>query len=194
MAKNIRLLTTTIALGVILISMIGIAYAITFQGETANTGNDDDSQYIVLTLGDNTASDYSGSFAQNKIYYDTVTDSTGTTWAPQLDTDTDDDSVNDAVKTGFVILNVDTTDSFEYDVKMSKTGTMDTTKFVVGVKIGSAAETFVAFGNSEFAIAENLTGDKTITISLYYKATTVTSAPGDIMDGVRINISAYAED
>ena len=193
MAKNIRLLTTTIALGVILISMLGIAYAITFQGETANTGNDDDSQYIVLTLGDNTASDYSGSFAQNKIYYDTVTDSTGTTWTPQLDTDTDNDSVNDSVKTGFVILNVDTTDSFEYDIKMSKTGTMDTTKFVIGVKTGTAAETFVAFGNNEFVIAENLTGDKTITISLYYKATTVTSAPGDIMDNVRFNISSYAE-
>lgn len=185
---------STFALAVILISMSGIAYAMTFEGQTSNDSNTVDSQYIVLTLGDNTAADYSGKFSLNKIRYNTETRSAVTTWIPQYDTDTDDDSENDAIKTGSVILNVTTTDSFPYVIKMSKTGTMDTENFAVGVKIGSASETFMDFGSTQFDITGSLTGDKTITVSLYYRPDNVTTAPSRVMDDVTINLIAYAED
>ena len=200
MRKNIRLLTSFITLGIIAISLVGVVYAITFEGQTSSTDNSIDENYILLTLGTNSSSDYTGSLTTNKVYYSSHTTLENTTWIPKLDTDTDGDDEDDAIKLGQTILNIDTTDSFPYIVKMSKTGTMDTSKFKVGVKIGDAAETIMAFGNTEFAITGSLTGDKTITVALYYLATTIVGERGipiDIssdMDGASIFMTAYAED
>lgn len=200
MRKNIRLLTSFITLGIIAISLVGVVYAITFEGQTSNTGNDIEEHHILLTLGTNSSSDYTGNLTSNRIHYSSHTTLENTTWIPELDTDTDGDDEDDAFKLGQTILNVDTTDSFSYIVKMSKTGTMDTSKFKVGVKIGDAAETFIAFGNSEFALTNSLTGDKTITISLYFLATEIVGERGvplnlgTVMDNVTFYMTAYAED
>ena len=185
-----------IALCVIALACIGVVYALTYDGETQTTSNTTEDEYILLTLGDDTAADYTGSFVQNVIPWDTVVNASGKTWYPVLDTDTDDDSEYDAVKVGSAILHVDVTNtSMPYIVKMSKTaGTMDTTKFVVGVKIGSGDEEFVSFGATEFALTDELTGDKTITLSMYYKATSNTTGPTTAMNGVTFSIKAYATD
>ena len=188
-----------ITLGIIAISFVSVVYAITFEGQTSSSDNEIDENYILLTLGSNSASDYTGSLTTNKVYYSSNTTLANTTWIPELDSDTDGDSENDAVKLGQTILNIETTDSFPYIVKMYKSGTMDVSKFKVGVKIGDAAETFIEFGNSEFAITSSLTGDKTITIGLYYLATNIVGergAPLDLssdMSNVTIYMKAYAE-
>lgn len=200
MGKKMRLLTSFIALGVIAICFMGVVYAITFEGQTSTTNNNIEDQHILLTLGSNSEADYTGSLTTNKVHYNANTTLENTTWIPTLDSDTDGDTVNDAFKLGQTTLNIETTDSFTYLVKMYKSGTMDVSKFKVGVKIGDGAENFIAFSNSEFAITDSLTGDKTITIALYYLASTVVGERGvsiDVtsdMDAATIYMKAYAED
>lgn len=176
------------------ISMIGVGYAV-ITGQVFEGSNTSDTDYILMTFNDDEAGDYIGQFTKEKIKYNTVVDSSGKRWIPKYNADTDGDSVNDAVKTGNVTLHVEVTGDFTYTLSMAKSsGTMDTTLFVVGIKIGNAAETFIEFGATEFVIAEDLTGDKDMEISLYYKAPESTVKPPKAVDGVNIVIIATADD
>lgn len=187
--KKKRIIGLVFAL--ILVSAIGVGFAIAYQGETSVTDNISDAKHIVLTLGDNQAEDYSSKFT-NPVLYDTITDASGTTWIPQYDTDSDDDGEDDCVLLGTVTINVAETGTENYYIAMSKTGTMTAADFMVGVKVGSGTVSYIDFYNSEFDITGNMTGDKTVTVSLYYKATTVTTEPVHILDNVDFRFIAYA--
>lgn len=178
--------------GVILVSAIGVGFAIAYQGETSVTDNTSDVKHIVLTLGDNQAEDYTSKFT-NPVIYDTITDASGTTWIPQNDTDSDNDGEDDCVLLGTVTINVTETGSENYYIAMSHTGTMTAADFVVGVKVDSGTVSYIDFDDSEFDITGNMTGDKTVTVSLYYKATTVTTEPVRMLDNVDFRFVAYAE-
>lgn len=175
----------------ILVSTIGVGFALTYQGETSVMDNTSDAKHIVLTLGDNSADDYSSKFT-NPVVYDTYTDASGTTWIPQYDTDSDNDSVDDCVILGTVTINVTETHTDDYYIAMSKIGTMTAADFMVGVKVNSGTENFIDFDSNEFDITGTLNGDKTVTVSLYYKATSVTTEPVHILDSVDFKFIAYA--
>lgn len=187
--KKKRIIGLVFAL--ILVSAIGVGFAIAYQGETSVTDNTSDATHIVLTLGDNQAEDYSSKFT-NPVLYDTITDASGTTWIPQYDTDSDDDGEDDCVLLGTVTINVAETGTENYYIAMSKTGTMTAADFMVGVKVGSGTVSYIDFADSEFDITGNMTGNKTVTVSLYYKATTVTTEPVHILDDVDFRFIAYA--
>lgn len=182
-------------LGIAVVVIIGIGYAATYQGETSVSNNTSESTHIVMTIDSNQSSDYTAKFC-NHVYYDTITNSSGTRWIPQFDTDTDKDGEDDAVVLGTVTLNTVQTGEGTYFITMSKTsGTMKSaTDYIVGVKIGSAAETFIDFDSNEFNIATGLTGDKSIIVKLYYQPETFTSDPGDALNGAEFKFIAYATD
>ena len=187
--KKKRIIGLVFAL--VLVSTIGVGFAIAYQGETSVTYNTSDATHIVLTLGNNSADDYSSKFT-NPVVYDTYTNASGTTWIPRYDTDSDNNNVDDCVNLGTVTINVTETHTDDYYISISKTGTMTAADFMVGVKVNSGTENFIDFDSNEFDITGILNGDKTVTVSLYYKATTVTTEPVHILDDVDFRFIAYA--
>lgn len=174
------------------VALIGIGFGLIYTGEVTNTGNSSEVKWIVLTLDDDQAEDYSDAF-DGVIYYDTYTNASGTTWIPQYDTDTDNDDVDDGVLLGTVMINVDRNGSSDtYSISMTKTfGTMNG-DYKVGVKAGSAATTFMDYSDG-VVILNNANTDVIVTVSLYYVSSSVTSEPSDPLENVTFKFTAEAQ-
>lgn len=191
MNKNKKKLLTIFALGILAISTIAIGFAVTYYGETSTSGNTNESRHIVITIGNNLETDYEGNF-DNPVRFDTVTTSTGTTWIPKCDSSCDG---MDAVSLGTITLHVDETNTTNYYLTMATTGAMDHSKFIVGVRVGSAAEQYFNSSSYEFDITGVISSDKDVFVTLYYKGTQLTSAPPDNpLDDVTFTFKAYTED
>lgn len=176
---------------VVAVSLIGIGFGLIYTGEVTNNGNSSEVKWILLTLDDDQAEDYSDAF-DGVIYYDTYTNASGTTWIPQYDTDTDNDNVDDGVLLGTVMINVERNGENTYSISMTKTsGTMNG-DYKVGVKAGSAATTFMDYSDG-VVILNNANTDMIVTVTLYYVSSSVTSEPTAPMDNVTFKFTAEAQ-
>lgn len=173
------------------ICLIGAGFAILYTGEVNNTGNDTDVKFVVLTLGSDQEEDYADAF-DGTIYYDTYTTAFGTTYTPQYDTDTDNDGIDDAVLLGTVVINSYRNGSEDtYSIEMTKTAGTMTGDYILGVRAGSAALTFIEYSD-DVVIVNNANTDLTVTVSLYYSAAPMTSEPGNPMNNVTFKFTANA--
>lgn len=179
------------AVFVVGVCFIGIGFGLIYTGEVTNTGNSSEVNWIVLTLDDDQAEDYSDAF-DGTIYYDTYTNATGTTWIPQYDTDTNNDDVDDGVLLGTVMINVERNGENSYSISMTKTAGTMTGDYKVGVKAGSAATTFMDYSDG-VVILNNANTDVIVTVSLYYVSSSVTSEPTSPMENVTFKFTAEAQ-
>lgn len=189
--KKRRMAAIAAALMVAAIAAIGTGLAVTYYAETSTVSNDVDAEYIVLTIGSNQSSDYTGHFSGN-VYYNTETSTSAvTTWTPVLDTDTDNDGVNDACFIGQLVLNVDDNGSVAYTITMENVSGTITGDLIVGYALGSDSATYANYTNG-MQLVSGLNGDNTLTVSLYYSTSPVTSAPTDPLQDLTVRFTATA--
>ncbi len=193
-----RKVTLVATIAVIALVAVGIGFA--YTAATTNSGNDVTPGYMETTLrasSNNTTPAYTDSFDGNVKYNTVTTYETSQEYITftfdnnQLNTDTDGDSTNDAVKVGLgVYLNIayigGVTEAFKVVMSADSGVTSTLYTYVIGYKYGTSteslsAERFVPFEPAVGALLDangsaftggDASGIKVILINLYVKGMT----------------------
>lgn len=199
--KNKKLAVFAIG-ALMIVSAIGIGFAINYYGSVENTGNDADAAYYVVSLdvdcdsSYDEAADYIGAFS-GRIYFDTINEVSGITYTPH-DAVTIAGTACVPIKTINVkVTGAEDLESYDaYSLAITH-GSAWANSFKMGIKIGAGSESYYDVDTTAgegCSVNVNGAAETLFTVTLYYVAGSSSIAPpvGPLFDNEVFTFTATA--